>query len=243
MAPLRVLVVALASLLVLAGCSEIDELLGTNRCTTYNAERDGFQLSIRDAETVLSLGGTHDLTIDRSWLNNDLRRVSLTCLPDWTAEPAGVVEVDGTRVTALAPGTVKVTAVVTGRGGRKSDSVNFAVVPAITEVEPNNGMPAANELVPGVLTYGQNDYSGDEDWYFAELNPGQSLQFTLRRSIDADNGYFSYSAYGDAYDAAGSYLAGANRTVTNSGAALARYYLRVTSSGQIPYAVTVDYFD
>lgn len=230
------------ALLALVACSELEVVLGGRMCSRYNDQLDDFRMTIRDGDTALQIGAVFDLSIDRSWLDIDLRRESLTCEPEWVVEPAGVVEVKGTTVTALAPGTANLKAVVSGRGGTVTDYVNVAVLPLVTEREPNNGMPAANLLVSGRAIYGKSDYSGDEDWYYADLPAGSSLQFTLRRSIDADHGSFSYHADGEVYDSDGNSLGWANTTITNSTGATARYYLRVTSGGVVPYSVAVDFF-
>lgn len=240
----RATILLFFSLLLLTGCEITSDLFGTGMpCSYYNAPEDGFAIRISDSNVVLTVDDVYTLNVDQTWLNSQLQRVAISCAPNWTVEPAGIltVEADG-RITTNGTGAVRVTAVVGGSGGTKSDWVAVAVVPVTTESEPNNGIPAADAIADGQTLYGINDYSGDVDWFRAEVPAGQSMQFTLKPSIDLTYGYWSYSYYGSVYDARGSYVIEANRTVTNTSDVAQSIFLRVQGSGVVPYAVTVNVF-
>jgi hypothetical protein len=231
--------------IALAGCDLLGDVLGVGGgCASYNGELDGFQIAISGWDPILTEGGTHTLELTTTWLNNDLRRVPVNCAVDWVVEPSGVVEVEERGVvTAIGVGAATVTAQVTGSGGLKTASVSVGVVPGLTEVEPNNGMPAANAINDGQTVYGTRDYAGDEDWFAFTLAPGFGAQATLRAAIDTSFSWDWSSSYsGSVRDSSGSYVAGANQAFTHTGAVAATFYVRVSGSGNVPYAVTLDVF-
>jgi hypothetical protein len=226
----------------LAGCELVDEALGlTGSCTRYNAPLDQFWLAIDESDVLMPEGSTAELTLTTTWLDSQLRRVPVHCTPTWTVSDDDVVVVlDRGSLSARGVGVAVVTATVTGTGGVKRDSVVVGVIPTVTEVEPNNGPPAANVMADGEVLVGISDYADDEDWFAGDLGPGASGQFTLRPSIEREAWRWSYWYSGTVWDAADWYVAGANRTFTNTSDAPARYNLRVTGSGTVPYTVRFD---
>lgn len=111
---LSVLGAALCSCNLLSG--------GGGFCSGYNKiNEDGFRMSINANKAVLKTGETFNVPLETSWLyertTGSLVRETLNCTPGWTYSKSGIVEIskENTKtLQALAVGTTKVTATVTG---------------------------------------------------------------------------------------------------------------------------------
>jgi len=205
------------AVLLLTSCGALDDFLGQMPCSFYNGDLDEFRLSVAPSEAIVTLGGSLALAVERSWLDDQLRRRPLSCTLAWVVDPAGLASVDADDVLAVqATGVGTVTARVPGSGGVKQSTMLLAVTPSVTEVEPNNGVPAANLLGDGATLVGRRDYDGDVDWFRTTLPAGASVQFTLTPSI-ALHGSWYLGLTGTIFAADGTtWLGVANSTYTNN---------------------------
>ena len=100
-------------------------------CSYYNDDRDDFRMSFVDSAISIPLGETRTVQLNRSWLDDDLRREQLSCdVNKWEYEPDGIAEFEeGTlEITALAVGTTTARAIVTGGGGTKTAELFVTVI-------------------------------------------------------------------------------------------------------------------
>ena len=104
--------------LVLSSCELLASLNAS--CRNYNnIVEDGFQMSISQNEIILTLNQIGNIGLNQSWLaevNNSLVRRDVTCTPNWSYVPTGIVEVtkeDTRKLRAVAVGISRVTATAT----------------------------------------------------------------------------------------------------------------------------------
>lgn len=237
---IRCVTVALLSILLLAGCSEVTEFLGLGRCSSYNGSRDSFRLEVDKSGYLAAPGDLIEVSYQASWLDDYLKREYLNCAVEWDISDPSVVQQspdDPNSFVVLSAGLSRVTAVVKGPAGTKADSTEILALPTPTEVEPNNGTASATELQAGVLAYGQRDYNGDVDYYAFYVPAGASFQVDMGFPVDlSEADYFSRTSLsGSIYHSSGSYAGEPHRTYTNSGAG-DYFYARVTpySTSRIP---------
>lgn len=238
---MSLIVAATASL---TSCGEVAEAARNyfGACSTYNDERDGFSMTIPD-EIVVPNGTTGEINMSASWLNEDLRRVSLDCSPTWTVSNPAVVKIEGRKLTAIAPGIARVTATVTG-SETVTETMWVMVTPPATEQEPNNGTGFAKVLVSQQTDIGFISTSDDIDVYAADIPAGRSYQFTLKSAPAMISGapFYVPSFYGSIRNATGAYIGDDNRGYTNTSGQTQRVYFTVngSSSTKYPYSVTLE---
>lgn len=233
---------------VLSSCgTSVGEAVGGyfGACSTYNGSRDGFSLSLGN-NLVADTGQAFDIAVDASWYNSDLRRVNLNCTPSWTISDPSVLSITGKKATALKPGIVKVTAVVTG-DTTVTDSFWVAVRPRPNEQEPNNGLGFAQPLTVGTSAVGFISTYDDADYYTADIPAGKAFQFTLATTPQpTSSDPFSDPSYqGSVLDANGRDIGDANRGYTNTSGSTLRVYLKVdsystASDTTLPYSLTLE---
>ncbi|WP_110887745.1 hypothetical protein [Deinococcus yavapaiensis] len=219
-------------------------------CANFNDTRDGFDQDVRIANSYLNVGGGTTIAYTSSWYDNDMDRQTLNCTPDWRSSNNSAVRFDnpqgtGVTVTALQPGIVQLSAVVTGSGGTKTDSVWIAIRPLSNEQEPNNGYGFAKPLTVDAPAIGYNSTYDDVDYYYADIPAGRSYQFTLRASATPTNADPFYDTWysGDVRHGDGTYIGEANRGYTNTTASTQRVYFIVDSSSSntnFPYVLKLE---
>lgn len=235
----------LGLVLLISSCSEFLEFFGS--CSMFNGIRDGFQISIAERQVILDAGDTSLITLERSWLDENLDRKSLNCSPSWLYAPEGVVEVarDNKTVTGFSVGIARVTAQVTGAGGTKSASFWAAVVPLPNEDEPNNGIVSANLIANSGRKYGYINYSGDVDYFFADVPSGRGFQFTLGPSLNVTpaDPFFDPDYRGNLFNQQGVYIGDVNRSHQNDTGATLRVFVGVHGPQEpIPYKLEFHHF-
>lgn len=230
----------------LNSCEVVDFITGYGQCSAYNDIKDKFQIDVIPARIVMEKGAETTIDVTRSWLNLNLERVPLACAPSWSYDPPGIVVVqeDVATVSALAPGITKITAIVTGPAGTKTDTFWAAVVPLSTEEEPNNGIAAANRISINSSKIGYINYSEDTDWFYADVPPSGSFQFTLLPAVNVTNtDPFSRPNYsGRLYTSDGEIYGDVNIAYHNSSSEALRVFAAVWGSAQdpIPYELSFD---
>lgn len=214
-------------------------------CSTYNTSRDGFRLSLGN-NLVTNTGENFNIPVEASWYNSDLRRENLNCTPNWTVSDPSVLSIADKKATALKPGIVKVTAVVTG-SSTVTDSFWVAVRPLPTEQEPNNGPSFAQPLLVGTSAVGFISTSDDTDYYVAEIPAGKAYQFTLATTPQPknDDPFTKPTYHGNVLDVNGRDIGDVNRGYTNTTSSTLRVYLKVSgysaaSSTTLPYSLTLE---
>jgi hypothetical protein len=192
----------LATSVVLASCNLLS---GSNSgCYSYNKiSEDGFQMSIDQSEIVLTVGSVANIGLKQSWndiVNEKLVRRDITCRPDWSYVPTGIVEVDKEntkKLNALASGVSQVTAKVEGYS-KQADSFWVLVNPLVTETnQPNDTFELANEVGSSVIG---TTPASDLDFYKFVIPADKKYRIELINSVELNN-VFSGSYRASFFDA------------------------------------------
>lgn len=128
-------VTAIALAGVLMGCADLANMVpepGTQSCASYNRHSyDGFRLYLYPSSVTLKVGQTAQLALETTWLDNDLNREAVSCVPDWYSYPQGfgvAFDPETLVITAQQVGTVRLVARVKG-AYMAEDSVDITIKP------------------------------------------------------------------------------------------------------------------